>query len=42
MKIIPRGRPKPRPKNEFENSCGKKRKGSCSEITLLPQMKIAA
>ncbi len=31
-----------KPKYEFKNSCGKKRKGSCSEITLLPHMKIAA
>lgn len=24
------------------NSCGGKKKGKCGEITLLPQMKIAA
>jgi hypothetical protein len=30
-------------KYEFINSCGgKKVKGKCGEITLLPQMKIAA
>jgi hypothetical protein len=29
-------------KYEFENSCGSKKKGKCGEITLLPQMKIAA
>jgi hypothetical protein len=30
-------------KYEFENSCGgKKVKGKCSEITLLPQFKLAA
>jgi hypothetical protein len=33
---------KVKPKYEFSNSCGKRRKGGCSEITLLPQMKIAA
>lgn len=30
-----------KPKYEFENSCEKK-KGKCSEITLLPEMKLAA
>ncbi len=31
-----------KPKYEIINSCGGKKKGSCGEITLLPQMKIAA
>jgi hypothetical protein len=30
------------PKYEFNNSCGSKKKGKCGEITLLPQMKLAA
>jgi hypothetical protein len=34
---------KTKPKYELSNSCGgKKRKGGCGEITLLPQMKLAA
>jgi hypothetical protein len=31
-----------KPKYELVNSCGGKRKGRCGEITLLPQMKLAA
>jgi len=32
-----------KPKYEIKNSCGGgKKKGSCSEITLLPQFKLAA